>query len=52
VKEAIDLDSPAEVLTLALMRRFRSRDASPFSDRMLAALRQQFGGHAVKETGK
>jgi 6-phosphogluconate dehydrogenase len=52
VQEAIDLDSPAEVLTLALMRRFRSRDASPFSDRMLAALRQQFGGHAVKETGK
>ena len=48
VQEAIDLDSPAEVLTLALMRRFRSRDPSPFSDRMLAALRQQFGGHAVR----
>lgn len=48
VQEAIDLDSPAEVLTLALLRRFRSRDESPFSDRMLAALRQQFGGHAVR----
>ena len=52
VQEAIDLDSPAEVLTLSLMRRFRSRDASPFSDRMLAALRQQFGGHAVKVAGE
>ncbi len=48
VQEAIDLDSPAEVLTLALLRRFRSRDPSPFSERMLAALRQQFGGHAVR----
>lgn len=48
VQEAIDLDSPAEVLSLALLRRFRSRDPSPFSERMLAALRQQFGGHAVR----
>ena len=52
VQEAIDLDSPAEVLTLALLRRFRSRDPSPFSERMLAALRQQFGGHAVRERGQ
>lgn len=52
VQEAIDLDSPAEVLTLSLLRRFRSRDASPFSDRMLAALRNQFGGHAVKKAGQ
>ena len=52
VAEAIDLDSPAEVITLSLLRRFRSRDASPFSDRMLAALRNQFGGHAVKKARK
>ncbi len=51
VQEAIDLDSPAEVLTLSLLRRFRSRDPSPFSDRMLAALRNQFGGHAVRKAG-
>ncbi len=48
VLEAIDLESPAEVLTISLLRRFRSRDPSPFSERMLSALRQQFGGHAVK----
>ncbi|MCY4107694.1 MAG: decarboxylating 6-phosphogluconate dehydrogenase [Chloroflexi bacterium] len=48
VLEAVDLDSAAPVITLSLLRRFRSRDASPFSDRMLAALRNQFGGHAVK----
>ena len=48
VLEAIDLDSAAPVITLSLLRRFRSRDPSPFSDRMLAALRNQFGGHAVK----
>ena len=48
VAEAIELDSSAPIITLSLLRRFRSRDASPFSDRMLAALRNQFGGHAVK----
>ena len=48
VLEAVDLDSAAPVITLSLLRRFRSRDPSPFSDRMLAALRNQFGGHAVK----
>ena len=48
VLEAIDLDSSAPVITLSLLRRFRSRDPSPFSDRMLAALRNQFGGHAVR----
>ena len=46
--EAIELDSSAPIITLSLLRRFRSRDDSPFSDRMLAALRNQFGGHAVK----
>ena len=48
VLEAVDLDSAAPVITLSLLRRFRSRDPSPFSDRMLAALRNQFGGHAVR----
>jgi 6-phosphogluconate dehydrogenase len=48
VFEAIDLDIAAPVITLALQRRLRSRSESPFSDRLLAALRHQFGGHAVK----
>ncbi len=49
VLEAIDKNIPAEVLTLSLMRRFRSRQEDTFTDRVLAALRNQFGGHAVKE---
>ena len=49
VLEAIDKNIPAEVLTLSLMRRFRSRQDDTFTDRVLAALRNQFGGHAVKE---
>jgi 6-phosphogluconate dehydrogenase len=47
VFEAIDLDIAAPVITIALQRRLRSRSESPFSDRLLAALRNQFGGHAV-----
>ena len=37
-------------LTAALFTRFRSRDDNPFSERLLAALRNQFGGHAVKKS--
>jgi 6-phosphogluconate dehydrogenase len=48
VSEAIDLDVPAPVITLALIQRLRSRDEESFGDRLLAALRNQFGGHAVK----
>jgi 6-phosphogluconate dehydrogenase len=48
VIEAIDLDVAAPVITLSLQRRLRSRSEAPFSDRLLAALRNQFGGHAVK----
>ena len=48
VKEAIDLDVPAPVISLSLMARFVSRQDSSFAARLLAALRQQFGGHAVK----
>lgn len=49
VAEAIDLDVPAPVITLALQSRFRSRSENPFSDRLLAAMRNQFGGHAVRK---
>jgi 6-phosphogluconate dehydrogenase len=48
VMEAIDRSVPAPVLALSLFRRFRSRQEDSFSDRMLAALRNEFGGHAVK----
>jgi 6-phosphogluconate dehydrogenase len=49
VQQAVDTAVPAEVITLALMRRFRSRKTDPFSERVLAALRREFGGHAVKK---
>ena len=48
VQEAIDLDVPALVITTSLMTRFRSRQDESYAARVLAALRQQFGGHAVK----
>jgi len=48
VEESINLRVPAPVITLALQARFRSRRENTFSDRFLAALRNQFGGHAVK----
>ena len=49
VFESIDLDVPAPVITLALQMRFASRDDENYTARMLAALRNQFGGHAVKK---
>jgi 6-phosphogluconate dehydrogenase len=48
--EAIDRGVPLPVMTAALFTRFRSREDNPFSERMLAALRNQFGGHAVKKS--
>ena len=48
VQEAIDRDVPAPVITLSLLARFTSRQDESYSARVLAALRQQFGGHAVK----
>jgi len=50
VQEAMDLDVPAPVITLSLLQRLRSRDEDSYSDRLLAAMRQQFGGHAIKKT--
>jgi 6-phosphogluconate dehydrogenase len=49
VQEAIELGVPLEVLASSLFNRFRSRQNDSFRDRVLAALRQEFGGHAVKE---
>jgi 6-phosphogluconate dehydrogenase len=49
VFESIDLDVPAPVITLALQMRFVSRDEENYTARMLSALRNQFGGHAIKK---
>ena len=48
VDASVELAVPAPVITAALQYRFRSRQEDPIAGRMLAALRQQFGGHAVK----
>jgi 6-phosphogluconate dehydrogenase len=48
VQESVDLAVPAPVISAALQARFRSRQDQPFGGRLLAALRNQFGGHAVK----
>jgi len=50
VFESIDLDVPAPVITLALQMRLASRDEYGYAARVLAAMRNQFGGHAVKKT--
>jgi 6-phosphogluconate dehydrogenase len=49
LKEGIDLGIPLPVITAAVYTRFRSRETNPFGERLLAALRNQFGGHAVKK---
>ncbi|MDQ6736442.1 MAG: decarboxylating 6-phosphogluconate dehydrogenase [Gemmatimonadota bacterium] len=48
VQEAIDLNVPAPVITLSLLMRLRSRQTDSFGAKVIAALRNEFGGHAVK----
>ena len=48
VQEAMDKDVPAPVITLSLQTRFRSRQDDSYGAKVLAALRNEFGGHAVK----
>jgi 6-phosphogluconate dehydrogenase len=48
VAEAIELGVPAVVITQSLLERLRSRDADSFSDKLLAAMRNEFGGHPIK----
>ncbi len=50
VQEAIDLDVPAPVITLSLQVRFRSRQTESFGAQVIAALRNEFGGHAVQKS--
>ncbi len=49
VQESVDLNVPTPVISLALQARFRSRQEQPFGARLLAAMRNQFGGHAVRK---
>jgi 6-phosphogluconate dehydrogenase len=48
IQEAIDKDVPVPTLTMALFTRFRSRQEQSFAEKMLAALRNAFGGHSVR----
>jgi 6-phosphogluconate dehydrogenase len=50
VQEAIDLDVPAPIITESLLVRFRSRQAESYGAKVIAALRNQFGGHAVQKS--
>jgi 6-phosphogluconate dehydrogenase len=49
VQTAVELNVPAPVITLALQMRFRSRQEESYGAQVIAALRNQFGGHAIKE---
>lgn len=49
VSEAVDLEVSAPVITLSLLERFRSRDPDSFADKLLAMMRHEFGGHALKK---
>jgi 6-phosphogluconate dehydrogenase len=50
VFESIDLDVPAPVIALSLMARFTSRQEESYAAKLLAAMRNQFGGHEIKKT--
>jgi 6-phosphogluconate dehydrogenase len=52
VFEAIDQDVPAPIITLALQMRFVSRQDESYAAKLLAAMRNQFGGHAIKSADK
>jgi 6-phosphogluconate dehydrogenase len=49
VDQAVRSATPAPVIALSLMERFRSRQENSFADRVLAAMRREFGGHAVRK---
>ncbi|HLY67013.1 MAG TPA: 6-phosphogluconate dehydrogenase, partial [Chloroflexota bacterium] len=48
VEAAMDTDVPAPVLTLSLLERFRSRQETSFAAKVIAIIRNEFGGHEVK----
>ena len=52
VQQAVETAVPAPVITAALFQRFASRGGGSYSNKVLAALRNEFGGHKVKKTGE
>ncbi len=52
VQQAVELAVPLPVISASLFQRFRSREKESFSDKLLAALRNEFGGHAIRKTKK
>ena len=51
VTEAIDLNVAAPVITMSLLRRLLSREEEDYSDKLLSAMRNKFGGHKIKKEG-
>ena len=51
VQEGLDLNVPTPVIALALENRIRSREDDPFAEKLLALMRNKFGGHAVQTEG-
>ena len=51
VEESVELAVPVPVIAMALQARFRSRQGQPFGARLLAAMRNRFGDHAVRSAG-
>jgi 6-phosphogluconate dehydrogenase len=49
VDAALELDVPAPIITLSLLERLRSRDTDSFADKLLSAMRNEFGGHPIKK---
>ena len=49
VDAALELDVPAPIITASLIERLRSRDSDSFADKLLASMRNEFGGHAIKK---
>ena len=52
LEEAVSRGVPAPAMAVSLFNRFSSRDPDAFSNKLLAALRNQFGGHAVEKENK
>jgi 6-phosphogluconate dehydrogenase len=52
VQQAVESGVPAPVIALSLFKRFRSRQEDNFGDRVVAAMRREFGGHAVRQGGE
>ncbi|HXJ16182.1 MAG TPA: 6-phosphogluconate dehydrogenase, partial [Candidatus Polarisedimenticolia bacterium] len=50
--EGVELGVPLPVISGALDARFRSQDPEPFANKLLAMMRHEFGGHAVRTTAK